>query len=90
MLPCFAPSSCLAWVKKSIIPNRSTAGPVQHTGSAKLILTAWILQATTPNQWQAAEQKAWESGQEGHLFSQQLTTHYCQLYNYNLASYLLS
>lgn len=59
MLPCFAPSKCCACVMKSISPTSSTAGPVQHTGRAKLILTEWILQATTPNQWHAAEQKAW-------------------------------
>lgn len=40
MLPCFAPSSFCDCVMKSISPSSSTAGPVQHTGSAKLILTA--------------------------------------------------
>ena len=60
MLPSVAPCNSFAFVIKSISPNSSTAGPVEHTGNAKLILTAWILQATTPNQWQAAEQKAWK------------------------------
>lgn len=58
MLPCCAPNFS-ACVMKSIIPASSTTVTVQHTGRAKLILTAWILQATTPNQWHAAEQKAW-------------------------------
>lgn len=53
-----APSRLCACVMKSISPNSSTAGPVEQTGTAKLILTEWILQATTPNQWHAAEQKA--------------------------------
>lgn len=64
MLPVSAPCSFCAWVMKSMSPSSSTAGPVQQTGIAKLILTAWILQATTPNQWQAAEQKAWCRRQE--------------------------
>lgn len=54
----FEPSSAFACVKKRMSPSASTAGPVQQRGRAKLILTAWILQATTPNQWQAAAQKA--------------------------------
>lgn len=45
-------------VKKRTSPNPKTTGPVEHSGKAKLIRTALILQATTPNQWQAAEQKA--------------------------------
>ena len=40
MDPLDAPSSFCASVMKSIIPNSSTAGPVLHTGTAKLILTA--------------------------------------------------
>lgn len=61
MLSAFVPlSSFHPSVKNSTIPSSSIAGPVQHRGRAKLILTEWILQATTPNQWQAAEQKAWD------------------------------
>lgn len=58
MLPRCAPSNSSACVTKSISPSSSTAGPVQHAGRAKLILTEGILQATTPNQWHATEQKA--------------------------------
>ena len=58
MFELWYPSKLSAWVKKSIIPKSSTAGPVELTGRAKLILTAWILHATTPNQWQEAEKKA--------------------------------
>ncbi len=48
----------LSCVKNSIMPRISVAGPVNDTGIAKANVIEWILQATTPNQWQAAEQNA--------------------------------
>lgn len=74
MLSCDAPSSFFACVKNSMSPSISTAGDAKHTGNAKLILTAWILQATTPNQWQAAEQKAWDKMQGKYLLEEQNQT----------------